>query len=43
MKERIKMHADEMKVIQDEVSMLKATISRMEKKLCDIIKEIEIW
>ena len=36
------MHADEMKSIEDEVSVLKATISRMEKKISDIIQEIEI-
>ena len=42
MKEKMKMHADEMKSIQDEVSVLKATISRMLKKISGIIQEIEI-
>ena len=42
MTEKIKMHADEMKAIQDKVSVLKATISIMEKKTSEIIKENEI-
>ena len=41
-KEEIKMHADKMKAIQDEVSVLKATISRMGKNINDINQEIEI-